>query len=118
MRHDPMRALSTLEIDAFDWDIVWWFGGLCVVCEGPAKNGEPRLSSGIVAIDGKHLSSPDELKAVGDGTRLSTQSGNTYVLHGERTDRTRKTGTDSVFPQPPPPPSWRQRWFPWIFGGK
>lgn len=113
-----MRVMGTDAIDAFDWDVVWWFGGLCIVCEGPAKNGDPRMSSHVVAIDGKHLSSPDELKTVGDGTRLGTHSGNTYVLRGPRMDRTRKTGTDSIFPPPPPPLPWRKRVFPRIFGGK
>lgn len=121
MRGDPMRRTGTSEVDAFDWDIVDFIGGPIVVCASTSAGPETatRLSSIIEHVNGEHVSSRAMLQRVRDGDRLTTRSGNTYVLRGVRKDRARLVGTTSVFStEEVKRVSWPRRFAAWLLGQK
>lgn len=113
----PARQPGTVEIDAHDWDVILLGQSPRILCEGPTEKFSPRMSSRIVYVDGVLVSSPDQLKLAGEGTHLTTTSGNTYVLRGRR-----KTWGNfeylSIFFDSALLESWSRRCVRWIFGRK
>jgi hypothetical protein len=102
-----------LEIDSFDWDLVLFFGTYRVLCESPLKNKGPRISSAIRFVDGSPVTR-ERLRSVGEGSRIATESGNTYVLRGAPFME-HDLSVNSVFFEPPPPRSWVIRLLTWAW---
>lgn len=109
---DVYREPGTLEVPAYEWDVIWYFGMPKIHFRD--AGGQQKISSDILDEQGKQLSRTSNMLAhAKHGTKIRVLSGKTYVLKGDRVpfmDVNTHTMVDVSEPEPE-----TRRWFARVF---